>query len=81
MSLIDEAKALTKKSGPQTSKILRLVDSLDGKERDEVVELIWDHQTDITARAVAEVLTKHYGAEVGEITQQQVQDHRKKARP
>lgn len=81
MSLIDEAKAITKKSGPQTSKILRLVEALDGKERAEVIELIWDHTADLTARSIAEVLTKHYGDRFGEITQQQVQDHRKKPRP
>lgn len=78
MSLIDEATTLAART--PSSAIMRLVDKLDGKERDEVVELIWDHQ-DIAARAVAEVLTKHYEPLVGEITLQQVTAHRKKPRP
>lgn len=81
MGLLDEAQALSKRSGPQTSKILRLIESLSGKERDEVVELIWDHAQDLSAVAVATVLDRHYGDRVGEITQQQVQAHRKKQRP
>lgn len=79
MGLLDEAVALSSKSS-SGSKILRLVDKLNGKQRDEVVELIWDHP-DIPARAVAEVLTKHYEPLVGEITLQQVTSHRKKPRP
>lgn len=79
MSLLDEASALAGKSA-SSSKILRLVDKLDGKARDEVVDLIWDHP-ELPSRAVAEVLTRHYEALVGEITLQQVTSHRKKPRP
>lgn len=78
MGLLDEATAIAART--PSSAIMRLVDKLDGKQRDEVVELIWDHP-DIPARAVAEVLTKHYEPLVGEITLQQVTSHRKKPRP
>lgn len=82
MSLRDEASALTKRPGSQTSRIMRLVAELSGKQRTEVVDLIWTHDPDISSRAVGEVLTKHFGDRVGEITGNQVEDHRRnKARP
>ena len=82
MSLLDEARSATKRPGSQQSRIMRLVDMLDGKERDEVVALIWDIDPNISARAIGEVLTKHFGDLAGEITGNQVEDHRRnKARP
>jgi hypothetical protein len=80
MGLIDEAAAISGTSGPQTSRIGKIVDSLSGKKRDEVVELIWDHP-EVTCRAAAEVLTKHYGDQFGRVTTSQVQEHRRKPRP
>jgi hypothetical protein len=80
MGLIDEATAISGTSGPQGSKISRIIDSLSGKRRAEVVELIWDHP-EITSRAAAEVLTKHYGDTFGTITMSQVMEHRRKPRP
>ena len=83
MGLMDEARALTKRPGTQTSKILRVVDGLTGKARAEVISLVWDHDPNISSRAIGEVLTKHY-AELagGEITGGQVDAHRRdKPRP
>jgi hypothetical protein len=81
VSLREEAAALSTRPGPQTSAIMRLVDSLDGDERDDVVGLVWD-DVHTSSRAVAEVLTKHFGDRVGKITSQQVRNHRSaKPRP
>lgn len=80
MGLIDEAAAISGTPGPQTSRISRIVDNLSGKRRDEVIELVWDHH-EVTCRAVAEVLTKYFGEQVGTITVSQVQEHRRKPRP
>lgn len=81
MSLRDEALAIGRQAtGPQ-STIMRLVDLLDGDERDEVISLVWDRDPDISARAIAETLTRHYGARVGKITRQQVTNHQAMVRP
>jgi hypothetical protein len=82
MSLLDEARHATKRPGSQQSRIMRLVDMLDGDERAEVVALIWDGDPNVSARAIGEVLTKHFADLVGEVTGNQVEDHRRnKARP
>jgi hypothetical protein len=81
MGLKDEALAATKKPGTQGTTILRLVGLLEGDERDEVIGLIWDRDPGISARAIGDVLTKHYGDRVGKITGGQVEDHRRKDRP
>jgi hypothetical protein len=80
MSLRAEAAALSKRPGTQQSRIARLLESLSDDERDEVVALIWDDKH-ISARAVAEVLNKHFEAEFGEFTNQQIQAHRRGPRP
>lgn len=80
MGLRDEAAAESKRPGPQTSAILRIVNSLDGDDRDEVVALVWD-DVDTSSRAVAHVLTKHFGDRFGRVTDQQVRNHRSKPRP
>jgi hypothetical protein len=82
VSLRDEARADTKRPGTQGTTILRLVAMLDGDEREEVVSLIWEPDPDISARAVGDVLTRHFGDRVGKISGGQVEDHRRnKARP
>lgn len=81
MGLRDEARSETRSPGTQGSTIMRLIDLLDGDERDEVIDLVWNVDPNISARAIGEVLTKHYGDRVGPISGQQVQDHRKKQRP
>ena len=80
MGLIDEAVAISGSPGPQSSRIGRIIDSLSGKKRDEVIELVWDH-SEVTCRAAAEVLTRHFGEQVGAVTTSQVQEHRRKPRP
>lgn len=80
MSLRTEAAEASKRPGPQTSAILRIIESLDGDDRDEVVALVWD-DVDTSSRAVAEVLTKHFGDRFGRISDQQVRNHRSKPRP
>jgi hypothetical protein len=81
VSIRDEAATLSKRPGTQQSKIARVIDQLDDDDRDDVVALIWD-DLHISCRAAAEVLTRHYSDLAGgEITDQQVQDHRKKPRP
>lgn len=81
MSLRDEARALGRKATGPESTIMRLVDLLEGDERAEVISLIWDHDPDISHRAIADTLTRHYGARVGRITLQQVTNHRRLERP
>lgn len=81
MGLRDEAAALSGKTGPRTTTLYRLIDTLSGEERDDVIALVWDDHH-ITGTAVAQVLTKHYGDQFGIITDQQVRHHRThKARP
>jgi hypothetical protein len=80
VGLIDEAVAISGTPGPQSSRIGRIIDSLSGKKRDEVVALIWDHP-EVTSRAAAEVLTRHFGEQAGTVTPSQVQEHRRKPRP
>lgn len=81
MSLREEAAALSSRPGPQTSAIMRIVESLSGDDRDDVVGMVWD-DVHTSSRAVAEVLTKHFGDEFGKVTAQQVRNHRSaKPRP
>jgi hypothetical protein len=81
VSLLDEARAATKRPGGQ-SRIYKLVGLLDGDERAEVIDLVWCAESDISARATAEVLNRHYEHLVGAITGNQVEDHRRsKVRP
>jgi hypothetical protein len=80
VGLIDEAVAISGTPGPQTSRIKRIIDSLSGKKRDEVIELVWDHP-EVTSRAAADVLTKYFGEQFGAVTESQVQEHRRKPRP
>jgi hypothetical protein len=78
LSLRDEAAAAhpRRKPGPKPT-IARLVDLLEGDERDEVVALVWDEDHELSYEAIARTLTKHYGNRVGRITAQQVGNHRR----
>lgn len=73
MSLRSEAAASKRRTGPM-SNIRRLLDHLDGDERDEVVALIWD-DTHISGSVVAATLDRHF-AEFGPFSDQQVRNHR-----
>lgn len=79
MGLREEAVAARKLPGPK-SALNRLLDDLNGDERAEVVELVWE-SPDIGNRAIADVLTRHYGERVGLITEQQIRNHRDKPKP
>lgn len=78
MSLRDEARAISKKPGPQTTTIMRIVASLDGDDRADVVGLIWDDAEVTSSRAAAEILTRHFGDRFGSVSDQQVRNHRSK---
>ena len=75
MGLRDEAVELSGRPGYR-SKIHRIIDSLDGDDREEVISLVWDLDPDIKATGVARVLTKHFGHLVGPVTDNQVTEHR-----
>lgn len=79
MGLREEAVAAKKLPGPK-SALNRLLAELDGNERVEVIDLVWE-SPDIGNRAIADVLTKHYGERVGLITEQQIRNHRDKPKP
>jgi hypothetical protein len=81
MGLRDEAVAATKHPGTQGTTIFRLIALLEGDERAEVIELIWERDPNISARAIGDVLTKHFGDRVGKISGGMVEDHRRKPRP
>lgn len=78
MGLRDEARSISRRPGPQTTTILRIIASLDGDERDDVIGLIWDDADVTSSRAAAEILTKHFGATFGSVSDQQVRNHRQK---
>lgn len=65
------------------SKLERLLDSLDGDERAEVIEFVWNDGDDpqVTHRTIAAVLTDHYGAEFGEFSLQLIQRSRARPKP
>lgn len=78
MSLRDEARAISKRPGPQTTTILRIIGSLDDDDRDDVIGMVWDDADTTSSRAVAETLTKHFGERFGPVSDQQVRNHRQK---
>jgi hypothetical protein len=75
VSLRDEAVVASGRPGYR-SKIHRILETLDGEERDEVIALVWDPDPEIRATGVARVLTRHYGHLVGPVTDNQVTEHR-----
>lgn len=79
MGLREEAVAAKKLPGPK-SALNRLLEELQGDERSEVIELVWN-SPDIGNRAIANVLTTHYGELVGPFTEQQIRNHRDKPKP
>lgn len=81
MGLRDEAAALSGNTGPRTTTLYRLIDTLSGDERADVIALVWDDHH-ITSTAAAQVLSNHYSDRFGIITDQQVRHHRRsKPRP
>ena len=80
--LFAEACELNAPTG-KPSRLDLLLDSLDGDERAEVIDLVWhDGRRDAPShRAIADVLTRHYGATFGTFSQQLVQRQRQKPRP
>jgi hypothetical protein len=81
MGLRDEAREATGGAG-LPSRLERLLDALDGDEREAVIDLVWhDDVGGISNRAIAEVLTKHYGDRFGKFTLQAIQRERQKPRP
>jgi|694.fasta_scaffold100487_7 hypothetical protein len=81
MGLRDEAREATGGAG-LPSRLERLLDALDGDEREAVIDLVWHEDVgDISNRAIADVLTKHYGDRFGTFTLQGIQRHRQKPRP